>query len=230
MEILHCYYQGQYLINEVLGEVGELFASHADLLEEFKLFLPRAVADSGANAKKNKPKPKEPSIPIQTQPKRATTERRKPATEVEMLTMSMPERRRLPEREKRPNFEDKKREDISLPIRRIPRPPFVNPVQEYGYYTEKSFFHAVKDRLGNNLLYQEFLKTIDLLSQEMISKPELLALVKELLMDHKDLFKSFKNFIGIKGEKEEEEGEEKKEEKEKESESDSEEDEEEEEE
>jgi paired amphipathic helix protein Sin3a len=128
---------------------------------------------------------------------------------------SIPERRRLPEREKRPIFEDDRfkkrdyaRDEISLPIRRLPRQPFVNPVQEYGYYTEYSFFQAVKEKLGNNLLFHEFLRSIDLLGQDMISKEELVALVKELLIDHKDLFKSFKKFIGYKSEKKEEEEEE----------------------
>jgi paired amphipathic helix protein Sin3a len=50
LEILHSYYQGQHQINEVLEEVGDLFQNHPDLLEEFRLFLPKSVSEGGPTA------------------------------------------------------------------------------------------------------------------------------------------------------------------------------------
>ena len=106
------------------------------------------------------------------------------------------------------------RDDEPAIARKIPKQPsnWKNPAQgifggkikftkfliiEYGFYTEYTFFTAVKERLNNNLLFHEFLKCINLYSLNILSKSELIQLVNVLLKQHKDLYDNFKLFIGL---------------------------------
>jgi paired amphipathic helix protein Sin3a len=68
---------------------------------------------------------------------------------------------------------------------------------EFNLYSEVNFFHEVRRRLNNNALFHEFLKCINLFSQDIISKAELVNLIKDLLGKQTDLFSSFKHFIGF---------------------------------
>jgi len=45
LEILHTYQKEQRSIKDVLEQVSELFADHADLLKEFTYFLPDSVQE-----------------------------------------------------------------------------------------------------------------------------------------------------------------------------------------
>jgi len=60
---------------------------------------------------------------------------------------------------------------------------------------ELVFFEKVKRRLNSMSLYREFLKCLNLFSQEVLTRNELIILVKELLGRHPDLFKEFKKFL-----------------------------------
>lgn len=60
-----------------------------------------------------------------------------------------------------------------------------------------NFFYRVKQRLNNQSLYYEFLKCLNLFSQNIITKLELVLLIKDLLAKHRDLFDYFKQFIGF---------------------------------
>lgn len=46
LDILHAYHKEQHTIKDVYDQVATLFASHADLLEEFTQFLPDPVASA----------------------------------------------------------------------------------------------------------------------------------------------------------------------------------------
>jgi paired amphipathic helix protein Sin3a len=50
-----------------------------------------------------------------------------------------------------------------------------------GSFEELDFFNRVKGALDNPKLYHEFLKCLNLYSQEIISRVELVLLVKDLL-------------------------------------------------
>ncbi|KAL3694267.1 hypothetical protein R1sor_007918 [Riccia sorocarpa] len=57
------------------------------------------------------------------------------------------------------------------------------------------FFEKVKTRLRNRDLYQEFLKCINIFSQEIITKAELMSLVGDILGKHSDLMDGFTEFL-----------------------------------
>ena len=53
----------------------------------------------------------------------------------------------------------------------------------------------MKQRLGNDELYQEFLKCINIYSSEIITKSELLDLLEDLIGKYPDLFKTLKKLL-----------------------------------
>eukprot|EP01119_Soliformovum_irregulare_P017282 TRINITY_DN5110_c0_g3_i1.p1 TRINITY_DN5110_c0_g3~~TRINITY_DN5110_c0_g3_i1.p1 ORF type:complete len:1099 (+),score=261.83 TRINITY_DN5110_c0_g3_i1:72-3299(+) len=61
---------------------------------------------------------------------------------------------------------------------------------------EVNFFQKVKARVSQQQYY-EFLKCINLFSQGITTRMELIILVKDLLAKHAELFDWFKNFIGF---------------------------------
>jgi paired amphipathic helix protein Sin3a len=60
----------------------------------------------------------------------------------------------------------------------------------------------MKKRLGNEKLYSEFLKCLNLFSQKIITRLELVVLVRDILGQYPDLFDRFKKFIGFADEEE----------------------------
>jgi paired amphipathic helix protein Sin3a len=65
-----------------------------------------------------------------------------------------------------------------------------------GKYEELNFFFRVKQRL-NPPVYFEFLKCLNLFSRNIVSRMELVLLVRDLFGQHRDLFSWFKQFIGF---------------------------------
>lgn len=61
---------------------------------------------------------------------------------------------------------------------------------------ELAFFDKVKNRLRNRETYQEFLKCLNLFSQEIINRNELQSLVYDILGRYPDLMHGFNEFLG----------------------------------
>jgi len=55
----------------------------------------------------------------------------------------------------------------------------------------------VKKKLNNGNLYAEFLKCLNMFSQKIVNRLELVILVREILGLYPDLFERFKGFIGF---------------------------------
>lgn len=62
---------------------------------------------------------------------------------------------------------------------------------------EIRFFQKLKSRMNNQHLYYEFLKCLDLFSQGILTRFELLVLAKDLIGKFYDLYEEFKQFIGF---------------------------------
>lgn len=60
------------------------------------------------------------------------------------------------------------------------------------------FFERTRKRLNNKLAYTEFLRCLNLFSNEIISRQELIQLVHGFLGKHTDLFDWFKRFVGFR--------------------------------
>ena len=63
---------------------------------------------------------------------------------------------------------------------------------------ETSFFDKVKKAVGTKQVYTEFLKILNLYSQDLLEVNELVEKVEYYLGPHKELFDWFKNFVGFK--------------------------------
>lgn len=75
-------------------------------------------------------------------------------------------------------------------------PPKKEPVGEYMNPKEIAFFLSMKRQLGSLELYHETLKMLNLYTEDMVTRDELLALVKEVFgTKHECLFHSLKQFI-----------------------------------
>jgi paired amphipathic helix protein Sin3a len=64
-----------------------------------------------------------------------------------------------------------------------------------GAAVQYPIFDKVKARLRNRDTYQEFLKCLNIFSQEIISRGELQSLVGDILGKHADLLEGFNEFL-----------------------------------
>jgi paired amphipathic helix protein Sin3a len=73
----------------------------------------------------------------------------------------------------------------------------------YNAGVERQFFDAVKAALTSfsrdGQAYAEFIKTLDMYAQEILSRADMLGYVERLLGKHKDLFEEFKRIINAVG-------------------------------
>jgi len=73
----------------------------------------------------------------------------------------------------------------------------------YNAGVERQFFDAVKAALTSfsrdGQAYAEFIKTLDMYAQEILSRNDMLGYVERLLGKHKDLFEEFKRIINAVG-------------------------------
>eukprot|EP00026_Physarum_polycephalum_P000301 Phypoly_transcript_00301.p1 GENE.Phypoly_transcript_00301~~Phypoly_transcript_00301.p1 ORF type:complete len:1683 (+),score=475.87 Phypoly_transcript_00301:157-5205(+) len=208
LDILHAYHKEQHTIKDVYDQVATLFASHADLLDEFTQFLPDPVASANAAI----PPPTSPTaqaIPTGRDSRKTSRTGRvfpkKAGSAAPPSPESKPQRKRpaSARRDEAPAKRVVYNEDY---YERVPAsPPSITTPKEdegkmplvEGTFEELDFFNRVKSALDNPKLYHEFLKCLNLYSQEIISRVELVLLVKDLLSRYPDLFDWFKHFIGF---------------------------------
>ncbi|GMH41270.1 hypothetical protein BSKO_09180 [Bryopsis sp. KO-2023] len=70
------------------------------------------------------------------------------------------------------------------------------PRDQLDYERELRFFAEVKSKLNNRETYTDLLKCVNLYAQDVISKPELLELVQDVIGKHPDVMATFMQFIG----------------------------------
>jgi len=180
LEILHTYHKEQHTIKDVYEQVATLFRDHPDLLDEFTGFLPDPMANQGAPVTGAAPR----------QNKKATRAKGKTEKVIEKPVIEKTERvekRKPPQSQAAPATRKREKAPTFGPDDKVPN----------GSYEELNFFYRVKQRLNNQSLYTEFLKCLNMFSQGIVSKVELVLLVKDLLSRYTDLFEWFKQFIGF---------------------------------
>jgi len=200
LEILHTYQKEQRGIKEVLEQVSALFADHPDLLREFTFFLPDAVQEqakerlSRAAAEAEAKQRAALEAVANDQDKRGATGWRTPKGKGQ----SAPP---LP-------ASSTKFIDMTKPNEPSPGRPSASPGGQqdtfvYNSGVERQFFDAVKAVLTSfsrdGQAYAEFIKTLDMYAQEILSRNDLLGYVERLLGKHKDLFEEFKRIINAIG-------------------------------
>mmetsp|Transcript_15747 Transcript_15747/g.27617 ORF Transcript_15747/g.27617 Transcript_15747/m.27617 type:complete len:2133 (+) Transcript_15747:330-6728(+) len=270
LEILHTYQKEQKSIKEVYEQVAELFHDHADLLEEFTMFLPGPpptapvpvgqLTTPGPAAKaKPGPSPSKKAVPATGKRPRRTSQiepvqgymfanqpgttvgagqvpaippasmlgavvptvpptapvllgnpsAKRPKTGSGFGTPGMPPSSTAPaagaptysptEKAKSKKLDSKKKDKNAAlaPSQMAPGAGAASKLRNLATMpAEFQLFNEIRMRLSDNpLVYKEFIKYLDLLSKEIISKQELNMIAEEILGKWPALLKAFVSFV-----------------------------------
>ncbi|EQC35298.1 hypothetical protein SDRG_07523 [Saprolegnia diclina VS20] len=207
LEILHTYQKEQGSIKQVLDQVSYLFRDHPDLLREFTFFLPDAVQDqardrlhkaaeraqarqlklqmtSGKEKKVGKKKDKKESPPQVASPKKPESTKPKEKDSARDRNKAAYALKR-----KQANKGDAKerRELLAVSNTLIDK-------------EEWSIFEKIKKCLPSRDNWREFLKCLELYSQEIVGRDDMIVLVKNLLGRHTDVVAEFTQLLHTHGE------------------------------
>jgi paired amphipathic helix protein Sin3a len=75
----------------------------------------------------------------------------------------------------------------------------LEPKQPSMTVEETEFFERVKKHINNKVTYNEFLKVLNLFSQQLLDQNTLVERVESFIGNDKKLFKWFKEFVGYDG-------------------------------
>ena len=171
--ILQTYQKEQRPIGEVYSQVKVLFKNAEDLLDEFKQFLPdgnNTIVDtkSAVNNQVEGQANKKTANQVQSS---ATTKKSS----------------------KRQNSVVAANGNINVPPSKKMRTSFME--ENSGTIEELEFFEKAKKIIGNKATYYEFLKLLNLFSQDIIDSKTLVESVEPFLNRSPELFHWFKSFI-----------------------------------
>ncbi|ODV95612.1 hypothetical protein PACTADRAFT_50307 [Pachysolen tannophilus NRRL Y-2460] len=214
LEILQTYQREQKPIGEVYQQVTVLFQNAPDLLDDFKQFLPdtsakipvplpqqehfvppRNDANNGNAGNKSMQLPPVGNFP----PPSAGGGMNQPPTKDRKKKGSITSSNEIATSDIRgPPIQTSKRGRKENAQRAM------EVIQDQEYQSKNStlseeigFFDKVKKAIGNKQTYNEFLKMINLYSQEIIDKDTLIERVEGFIGPYKDLFDWFKHFVGF---------------------------------
>ncbi|KAK3764797.1 hypothetical protein RRG08_046433 [Elysia crispata] len=205
LEILHTYQKEQRLNrdggavgptkplteSEVYQQVANLFKNQDDLLAEFGQFLPDATggssygvasfvstAESSLGVRNDHSstvkKPGYASGKTQANKSSSGIKRPSGSTSSSTATFPPPAKKKLPK-------------DFNS----------LADASKTGSLTEYAFFDKVRKALRHQEVYDNFLRSIILFNQEIVTKPELVTLVSFFLSKFPDLFREFKDLLGV---------------------------------
>ncbi|ORY32344.1 hypothetical protein LY90DRAFT_673524 [Neocallimastix californiae] len=181
LEILQTYQKEQRPISEVYSQVKVLFKNAEDLLNEFKQFLPDNGSSTVVESKSviNNQNDNTGSKKVQSQnqpilPSKKTSKRQ--ASTVNNLSTT----------------------PANVPPSKKARISFME--ENSGTIEELEFFEKAKKVIGNKATYYEFLKILNLFSQEIIDSKTLVESVEPFLSRSPELFYWFKSFVKYKEE------------------------------
>mgnify|MGYP006092060203 CR=1 FL=1 len=151
LDILHDYKEDKQSIEGVLEQVSELFRDHPDLLKEFAYFLPEAV-QAQATAR------------LAQAAANHSKKRRSKAVKNNA-------KQGQGQRQKKKQRVVKRTSQHVVAVQQVPKLPLI----------EKKYFERVKLALGQDALWMEFLKCLELYSHDLLSRVELLSLLSDVL-------------------------------------------------
>eukprot|EP00798_Chlamydomonas_sp_ICE-L_P007940 gene7940-1154_t len=180
LEILNKYRKGQKTISNVYQEVAVLFSHHQDLLDEFTYFLP----DNS-----------QPQPPVRgRQPRPVPTVNR--GTVIRGRTgptaPSPADPRSVHKRKAAKRADEGFKAGYGTPAYEREEEPAIRPALN----KELQFFDRIKQRLRNRDAYTDLLKCLNLYSQEIVSRHELMFLVSDIIGKFPDLMNGFLEFVG----------------------------------
>lgn len=209
LEILQTYQREQKPITEVYHQVTALFLDAPDLLDDFKQFLPdtSGQTDRVLSLSQVQPPPSSSqdfyrsSAPKNALPPLGNFQP-PPSGSIAGVYPGVKERKKkgslndIPTSDLRGPIKKSKKDlaQHAIEVLQESQPPAPSSLSE-----EIGFFDKVKKAIGNKQVYNEFLKMINLYSQDIIDKETLVERVEGFIGPFKDLFDWFKHFVGYEG-------------------------------
>ncbi|KAG4302336.1 hypothetical protein PCK1_001608 [Pneumocystis canis] len=196
LEILQTYQKEQRPIQDVYAEVTVLFKTSPDLLDDFKQFLPENNAPNNLFAVGPRLPPVGNFAPPALIPNSASKDKKKRAQNLEH---SISVGQNQPKRSKHYHKSNIDLSNVSPAL--MPSTPEViePPTHASASAEELSFFDKVKKFIGNKQTYNEFLKVLNLFSQDILDKNLLVERVYNFIGVNEELMDWFKRFVGYDG-------------------------------
>ncbi|TPX30813.1 hypothetical protein SmJEL517_g05719 [Synchytrium microbalum] len=207
LEVLQTYQKEQKPIQEVYAQVRVLFGGAPDLLDEFKQFLPdhssqqnqgnrgmmnlsnTATGLSGSQAARKS----QLGLSGTTGANSASASAAAAAAAAKKQSLKRP----APQAQPSPSY-------TPMPMTNAPSVPPKKKSKLAGTQREKpsmmeemEFFDKVKKHIGNKTNYAEFLKILNLYSQEILDASTLVEKIKPFLEGQSDLMEWFRRFVRI---------------------------------
>ncbi|CAO3665162.1 unnamed protein product [Umbelopsis ramanniana] len=184
LEILQTYQKEQKPIQEVYAQVQILFKDATDLLSEFKQFLPEVTGQPASSFFFDD------TASVRGGKKGVLIGRKKRNT-LENGADVAKGVKRSKQHHKTDYSEISSARDESFGI--------IEPKQPSMSAQETEFFERVKKHINNKSTYNEFLKVLNLFSQQIVDQNTLVERVQSFIGNDKKLFKWFKDFVGYNG-------------------------------
>ncbi|KAF9430605.1 Transcriptional regulatory protein sin3 [Podila epigama] len=229
LELLQAYQKEMKPITDVYAHVTLLFKNAPDLLDEFKQFLPENGNPPNPDLfDEMMPQPSTPAPPSRSMPVLSTLSNGMAVGDFPSPPSNDPYGKKGPQMVPSSNMGSgkKKRAPTTAIDRPMPEgipgtnkkrvkhghmaegggisPPIMGVqhavvVKNPASVEELAFFDKVKKALGNRQTYNEFLKLLNLFSQDILDRKLLVEKVETFLAPHKDLMEWFKAFVGWDG-------------------------------
>ncbi|TPX57792.1 hypothetical protein PhCBS80983_g03578 [Powellomyces hirtus] len=206
LEILQTYQKEQKPIQEVYAQVQVLFKGAPDLLDEFKQFLPDN-SNNGQNQNQLAAFGRAGGLPVLSTingmavPQVQAPNAQKPTPQSGSTNAGKKNQKRpAPSGGQAATGTTSSAAPSAPPIAQIPVPPpkkkaKMGRTEKPGTIEELEFFDKCKKIINNKTTYNEFLKILNLFSQEIIEAKVLVERVEPFLSRAPDLFEWFKRFV-----------------------------------
>ncbi|KAG5519162.1 hypothetical protein PMAC_002250 [Pneumocystis sp. 'macacae'] len=197
LEILQTYQKEQRSIQDVYAEVTILFKTAPDLLDDFKQFLPE---NNASNSSLFAVGPRLPPVgnfaPPTIVSNITTKDKKKRVQNSEQNTPIGQNQSKRSKHYHKPSIDLSSVSPALMPsVPEIIEPP----THASASAEELSFFDKVKKFIGNKQTYNEFLKVLNLFSQDILDKNLLVERVYNFIGVNEELMDWFKRFVGYNG-------------------------------
>ncbi|OZJ02279.1 hypothetical protein BZG36_05062 [Bifiguratus adelaidae] len=196
LEILRTYQKEQKPIQEVYAQVQGLFGGAPDLLDEFKQFLPDTSGNQTAASSALFGVPYQGSVQGEGYRKSSHMPSSGPNAMGGMRRGKRGSAREAPVKPKRSKYAHKDMDYGQTSA--IRQEPYVDPATTISA-EEAEFFDRVRRHINNKSVYNEFLKVLNLFSQQIVDQNILVERVESFIGGNRELFDWFKAFVHYDG-------------------------------
>ncbi|KAI9255096.1 hypothetical protein BDA99DRAFT_485496 [Phascolomyces articulosus] len=180
LEILQTYQKERKPIQEVYTHVQYLFNGAPDLLHEFKQFLPEITGQPA------------PEFLDEIEPSYTSSKR--------LYVSAAQNQNYLPPGKKKKTGPKKKNQKAGMEedlIAGYPASSYFDPARPTISAEEVELFEQIRKHIGNKPSYEEFLKTLNLYTQQIIDADGLMKQVEGFLGSDRELFDWFKSVVAV---------------------------------